>query len=131
MKKLPEIEHMTDEVEVENFLMDNCYMKTQGTVSVPYSAKEIQELEHLHTEANKNIAELEDEKKTIIDGYKEKIKPFQKAFDKHLEEVMKGTKVVEMILYGMKSPDGSIKYYNFRGEEVDHTEQSDDIQVEY
>ncbi len=63
--------------ERENFLRDNCDAVEEVTYSKMFTSEELAKQRETLTEVSIKIADIEEEKKQVIDNYREQLKPLQ------------------------------------------------------
>ena len=102
--------------EREQFLRDNCDAVEEVTYSRTFTSEELAKQRETLTEVSIKIADIEEEKKQVMDGYKEQLKPLQQEKAEAIGNLKSKSQVVtEECFKFLDEESGMIGFYNKEG----------------
>ena len=102
--------------EREQFLRDNCDAVEEVTYSQTFTSEELAKQRETLTEVSIKIADIEEEKKQVMDGYKEQLKPLQQEKAEAISNLKSKSHVVTEECYKFYDEEtGMVGFYNKEG----------------
>ena len=102
--------------ERKQFLEDNCDAVEKVTYSRQFSPEELALQREMLTDSSIKIADIEEEKKQVMDGYKEQLKPLQQEKAEAIGNLKSKSQVVTEECYKfLDEESGMIGFYNREG----------------
>ncbi len=102
--------------EREQFLRDNCDAVEEVTYSKAFTSEELAKQRENLTEVSIKIADIEEEKKQVMDGFKEQLKPLQTEKAEAISNLKSKSQVVtEECFKFLDEESGMIGFYNREG----------------
>jgi hypothetical protein len=100
----------------EQFLEDNCDAVEDVTYSRAFSPEELAQKREQLTESSIKIADIEEEKKLVMDGYKERLKPLQEQKAEAIDALRDKSQVVTERCYKFIDEETKmVGFYNNEG----------------
>ena len=97
-------------------LEDSCDAVEDVTYSKPFTPEELALKREQLTDASIKIADIEEEKKTVMDGYKEKLKPLQAVKDDAIKALREKSQTVTEKCYKFIDEESKTAgFYNKEG----------------
>jgi len=102
--------------ERAQFLYDNCDMVEEVTYNKPFAPEELAQQREELTDVSIKIADIEDEKKIVMEQYKEQLKPLQEQKSKAIKALKeKSQTVTEQCYKFLDEETKMVGFYNAEG----------------